>query len=60
MVRKLSLQIIAEGVETAEQLAYLNRNNISLMQGYFFYKPLTYIDLVIALLAQNNKETTVN
>lgn len=60
MVRKLSLQIIAEGVETAEQLAYLNRNNISLMQGYFFYKPLTYIDLVIALLTQNNKETTVN
>lgn len=60
MVNKLSLQIVAEGVETTEQLEYLNRKNIALMQGYYFYKPLTYIELVMALLAQNNKEISVD
>lgn len=60
MVNKLSLQIVAEGVETAEQLQYLNRKNISLMQGYYFYKPLTYVELVIALLAQDHKEINVD
>lgn len=60
MVNKLSLQIIAEGVETAAQLEYLNRRNVPLMQGYYFYKPLTYIELVLALLTQNPKEITVD
>lgn len=60
MVNKLSLQIVAEGVETAKQLEYLNRKNIALMQGYYFYKPLTFIELVIALLAQNHKEINVD
>lgn len=60
MVQKLSLQIVAEGVETAGQREYLNRKNIALMQGYYFYKPLTFIELVIALLAQNHKEIIVD
>lgn len=36
MARKLSLRIVAEGVETVEQLNYLNRKNITLLQGYYF------------------------
>ena len=36
MARTLSLRIIAEGVETQAQLEYLNRQNIHLLQGYYF------------------------
>ena len=59
MVNKLSLQIVAEGVETKAQLEYLNRKNIALMQGYYFYKPLTYVELVVALMAQNYHEISL-
>lgn len=60
MVNKLSLQIVAEGVETKAQLEYLNRKNIALMQGYYFYKPLTYVELVVALMAQNYHEISLD
>ena len=36
MARTLSLRIIAEGVETEAQRDYLNRQNIHLLQGYYF------------------------
>jgi EAL domain-containing protein (putative c-di-GMP-specific phosphodiesterase class I) len=38
--QKLKLQIIAEGVETEAQAAFLRENNCDEMQGYFFSKPL--------------------
>jgi diguanylate cyclase (GGDEF)-like protein len=36
----LRLLVIAEGVETAAQLAYLQRNGCDLMQGFHFCRPL--------------------
>lgn len=36
LARKLSLSIVAEGVETKEQLDYLNQNNIFFLQGRLF------------------------
>lgn len=36
----LGLQTIAEGVETAEQLAFLRDRGCNEMQGYFYSKPL--------------------
>ena len=36
----LHLRVVAEGVETAEQLALLTRQGCDEMQGYFFSKPL--------------------
>ncbi|MEG4270476.1 EAL domain-containing protein [Microcoleus sp. M2_B4] len=36
----LNLQVIAEGVETAEQLAFLRSHQCDIGQGYFFSKPI--------------------
>ncbi|WP_052452393.1 sensor domain-containing protein [Noviherbaspirillum autotrophicum] len=41
MAKGLHLQVIAEGVETAEQAAYLTMRNCHMAQGYFYGKPLT-------------------
>ncbi|MFL6659210.1 MAG: EAL domain-containing protein [Massilia sp.] len=40
LAHNLQLDVIAEGVETAEQLAYLRRHQCDEMQGYFFSRPL--------------------
>ena len=37
----LNLQVIAEGVETAEQLAFLQSLQCEMGQGYFFSKPMS-------------------
>lgn len=51
LARKLSINIIAEGVETQEQLEYLNKNNITYLQGYYFYKPMDFSDFSGVLLS---------
>ena len=40
MARNLKLVVIAEGVETAEQLIYLQQHECDEMQGYYFSKPV--------------------
>ncbi len=45
MAKSLELQTIAEGVETAEQLAYLVDQGCDEAQGYYFSKPLTAADV---------------
>jgi diguanylate cyclase (GGDEF)-like protein/PAS domain S-box-containing protein len=40
LAHNLKLSVIAEGVETAEQLDYLRRHGCDQMQGYYFSKPL--------------------
>ena len=32
--------LVAEGVETAEQLAFLEKEQCDTVQGYYFYKPM--------------------
>ena len=41
MARALNLRIIAEGVETEEQLAFLRREQCSEIQGFLFSQPLS-------------------
>ena len=40
MVQSLGMQIITEGVETAEQAEFLRSQGCNEMQGYYFYKPM--------------------
>ena len=39
--RNLNMQVIAEGVECAEQEAYLRTEGCDIVQGYFYSRPLT-------------------
>jgi len=49
LAHSMKLKVIAEGVESAAQAAYLNGQGTDLMQGYLFSKPVQR-DLVLALL----------
>ena len=40
MARSLRIEIVAEGVENARQLAFLRSRNCCMMQGYYFSEPL--------------------
>lgn len=40
MARELGLKVVAEGVETKEQLDFLRAHNCEMMQGFFFSPPV--------------------
>ena len=40
MGHNLRMSVLAQGVSTAEQVAYLLRHQVDLMQGYYFSRPL--------------------
>lgn len=49
MAKNLELEIVAEGVETEEQMNFLAENNCHLLQGFYFSKPLPISCLEILL-----------
>ncbi|MCX7230582.1 MAG: EAL domain-containing protein [Burkholderiales bacterium] len=50
MARNLGLTVIAEGVETAEQLAFLDRHGCGAYQGWYFGRPVPLPDFEASLL----------
>ncbi|MGG7778428.1 EAL domain-containing protein [Klebsiella aerogenes] len=53
MAKKLKISITAEGVETEEQLQYLEQKNVDFVQGYLFAKPMN-VNGLFDYLEQNN------
>ena len=49
---KLNLRVIAEGVETEQQLSFLRENGCDEVQGFHFSKPIMPDDLAKLLKAQ--------
>jgi EAL domain-containing protein (putative c-di-GMP-specific phosphodiesterase class I) len=45
LARKLRLQTVAEGIETPEQLEFLQQEGCDLYQGYLFSKPVSSAEL---------------
>jgi EAL domain-containing protein (putative c-di-GMP-specific phosphodiesterase class I) len=55
MAHSLKICVIAEGVETPEQLAYLRERGCDQAQGYYFGKAVSVIELpaLLGSLAQH-------
>jgi sensor c-di-GMP phosphodiesterase-like protein len=54
MAKSLKLEMIAEGVETAEQARFLQERGVQYAQGYFFGKPMPLAELA-AFIAEAEK-----
>jgi diguanylate cyclase (GGDEF)-like protein/PAS domain S-box-containing protein len=46
MSKRLQLDVVAEGVETAAQLSFLQEQGCQRVQGFYFSKPLSLDDLI--------------
>jgi EAL domain-containing protein (putative c-di-GMP-specific phosphodiesterase class I) len=49
MAHNLKLKVVAEGIETAEQLAFLRRHRCDVGQGYLFDRPIPGAELIHTL-----------
>lgn len=54
MARSLKLKVIAEGVETEDQLDFLRKHHCDIVQGFLISRPVP-ADIFISILTQNNR-----
>lgn len=55
MAKELATEVVAEGVETGEQVEFLRSSNCDMAQGYYFSRPIPMDDFE-ELLKQQEKE----
>ena len=55
MAHELGMGVIAEGVETKEQLTVLQRNACYLIQGYYYSKPVNDDEFIVFLSTIQNE-----
>ena len=58
MAHSLVMTVIAEGVETEQQSAFMRSHGCDAMQGYYFSKPVTANDITVLLQLENSKKKT--
>jgi len=42
LAKGLNMEVLAEGVESAEELEFLRANGVDSVQGFYFYKPIDF------------------
>lgn len=57
MFHSLGKIIVAEGVETDTEIEYLKKEKCDIVQGYYYYKPMSTDDFV-TLISKVNKDKT--
>src|SRR5436189_1825090 len=57
MAKSLNLEVMAEGVETQNQLNFIKEKNCQSVQGFYFGKPMPATDLENELITHNKKQT---
>lgn len=58
MAKELSLEVVAEGVETSEQVQFLRNSNCDIAQGFYYSKPVPldeFNSLFIKQLSRNEE-----
>ncbi len=61
MARGLSMDVVAEGVETIDQMRYLKQRGATLAQGYLFAPPLppkSFVELAYAMVPVTSQPAT--
>jgi EAL domain-containing protein (putative c-di-GMP-specific phosphodiesterase class I) len=53
MAHSLDLEVVAEGVETQEQLSFLQMHRCDLIQGFFFSAPLSVDEMEPFLMSRS-------
>jgi EAL domain-containing protein (putative c-di-GMP-specific phosphodiesterase class I) len=54
MAHSMDVRVVAEGVETAEQLDFLRQRGCDEIQGYYFARPLPPIEITELLLKRSS------
>jgi len=56
MIKSINFKIVAEGVETIEQVKFLEKSEIDFIQGFYFSKPLSFEDTIEYIIINKNKK----
>jgi len=56
MGKKLGMSVVAEGVETMEQIRWLQKHHCDELQGFFFSKPIPFDDITAFIESHNTDQ----